>query len=63
MFTKIHYAFYNMLFELYGKLAKRYSLKLNEGKCNRRRLERKLRRCLDDRDDILDIMFTLKGLS
>lgn len=63
MFTKIHYAFYDMLFEFYGKLAERYSKKLKEGKGNRRRIERKLRRLIDDRDDILDIMFTLKGLS
>ena len=63
MFTKIHYAFYNMLFEIYGKLAKRYSMKLKESKGNRRYWERKLRRCIDDRDDILDIMFTLKGLN
>jgi hypothetical protein len=63
MFTKIHYAFYNVLFEFCGKLAERYSRKLKEGKGNRRRLERKLRRCIDDRDDILDIMFTMKGLN
>ena len=63
MFTKIHLAFYDMLFELYGKLAERYSKKLKEGKGNRRRLECKLRRVIDDRDDILEIMFTLKGLS
>lgn len=63
MFTKIHYAFYNMLFELYGRLAKRYSRKMKEDEAHRRYWERKLRICLDDRDDILDIMFTLKGLS
>ena len=62
MFTKIHYAFYDMLFEFYGWLAERYSRKLKAGKGNRRRLERKLRIIVDDRDDILEIMFTLKGL-
>lgn len=62
MFAKIHLAFYNMLFDFYGKLAEHYSRKLKEGKGNHRRLERKLRICIDDREDILDIMFTLKGL-
>ena len=63
MFTKIHLAFYDMLFEILGKLAEHYTRKLKRGVVNRRRLERKLRRCIDDRDDILDIMFTLKGLN
>ena len=63
MFTKIHYAFYNMLFELYGRLAKRYSRKMKEDEAHRRHWERKLRICIDDRDDILDIMLTLKGLN
>lgn len=62
MFTKIHYAFYNMLFELYGKLAKFYSHKMRVDKVHWRYWERKLHRCIDDRDDILDIMFELKGL-
>lgn len=62
MFTKIHLAFYSMLFELFGKLAKFYSRKVKENTTNRRYWDRKLRRCLDDRDDILDIMFTLKRL-
>lgn len=54
MFTKIHYAFYNMLFELYGKLFKHYKAK--------HRVD-KMKKCIEKRDDILDIMFTLKGLS
>ena len=62
MFTKIHYAFYNVLFEIYGMLAKYYSRKVKEGTRNRRYWDRKLRRCLDDRDDMLEIMFVLKGL-
>lgn len=62
MFTKIHLAYYGMLFEILGWLAERYSRKLKKGKGNRRRLERKYRICIDDRDDILDIIFTLKGL-
>lgn len=63
MFTKIHLAYYNLLFEILGKFAEHYSRRLKEGKGNLRRLERKLRICIDDRDDILDIMFTLKGLN
>ena len=63
MFTKIHLAFYELIFEIYGKLAKYYSRKVGESKAHRRYWERKLRRCIDDRDDILDIMITLKGLS
>lgn len=53
MFTKIHMAFYNMLFELYGKLYRYYKTK---GKKD------KMIKCIEKREDILDIMFTLKGL-
>lgn len=54
MFTKVHLAFYNMLFELYGKLYRYYKTK---GK------EDKMKECVEKRDDILDIIFTLKGLN
>lgn len=53
MFTKIHLAFYDMLFELYGKLYKYYKAK---GRTD------KVKKCIEKREDILDIMFTLKGL-
>lgn len=54
MFTKIHLAFYDLLFELYGKLHKHYKSKGREDK---------IRKCIDQREELLDIMFTLKGLS
>lgn len=53
MFTKIHLAFYDILFELYGKLYKYYKSK---GK------KEKMVKCIETREDILNIMFTLKGL-
>lgn len=63
MFTKIHYKFYDVLFELFGLLAKYYSRKMKEDEANRSRWERKYGRCIYAREDILDIMFTLKGLN
>lgn len=65
MFTKIHLAFYNMLFNLYGKLGLYYHRKAKEvdDKIIKIRMEGKALRCIDKREDILDIMFTLKGLS
>ena len=54
MFTKVHLAFYNMLFEFYGKLYKYYKAKNREDK---------IKECINKREDILDIMFTLKGLN
>lgn len=53
MFTKIHLAFYDMLFELYGKLYQYYK---SHGRKD------KAVKCIEKREDILDIMFTLKGL-
>ena len=53
MFTKIHLAFYDILFELYGKLYKYYKSK---GK------KEKMVKCIEAREDILNIMFALKGL-
>ena len=63
MFTKIHYKFYDVLFELFGKLAMFYARKMQEGEGNRVCLKRKYDRCIYIREDILDIMFTLKGLN
>lgn len=63
MFTRIHYAFYNMLFELYGKRCKRYSHKAMVDELRRPHWERQLRKCVEIREDILQIMFTLKGLN
>lgn len=65
MFTKIHLAFYNVLFDFYGKLGEYYyhkSLKVDK-ELSKIRLKQKAWRCFDRREDILDIMFTLKGLS
>ena len=62
MFTKIHYKFYDILFELYGKRAERYAKLIREDVANRRHWERKYRKCIDRREDILEIMFILKGL-
>jgi hypothetical protein len=64
MFTKIHLAFYNVLFDFYGKLGEYYyhkSLKVDD-ELTKIRLKKKAWRCFDKREDILDIMFTLKGL-
>lgn len=63
MFTKIHYTFYNMLFELYGKWAKFCSLKMKEDEVHKDLWRRRLDRCIYEREDILEIMFTLKGLN
>ena len=53
MFTKIHLKIYDLLFELYGKL-----YYYHKGKGN----EAKMMKCIDKREDILNIMFILKGL-
>lgn len=65
MFTKVHLAFYNMLFEFYGKLGKYYYRKSLEVISEKSKIRWKKRawKCFDKRDDILDIMFTLKGLN
>ena len=65
MFTKIHYAFYDKLFDFYGMLGEYYWQKsLAAGnEITRVRLEQKAWRCFDRREDIFDIMFVLKGLS
>lgn len=65
MFTKIHLAFYDLLFEIYGKLGERYyhkSLEVDD-EAAKIRWKKKAWKCFDKREDILDIMFTLKGLS
>lgn len=65
MFTKIHLAFYNALFEIYGWIGERYyrkSLEVDD-EATKIRLKRRAWKCFDKREDILDIMFTMKGLS
>lgn len=54
MLTKIRLAFYEMLFELYGKLYECYRTRDNRYK---------MQECVDRRDDILGVIFTLKGLN
>lgn len=63
MFTKIHLAFYNVLFDFYGKLIEYYIHKMEVDEANINHWDQKARRCIEKREDILDIMFTLKGLS
>lgn len=62
MFTKIHLAFYDILFEFYGMRIKYYLKKMKEENADIRRLDRKIRKCVDKREDILEIMYALKGL-
>lgn len=65
MFAKIHLAFYDALFKIYGKIGEFYyqrSLKV-DNEADKIRLKRKAWECFDKREDILNIMFTLKGLS
>ena len=68
MFNKIHYAFYELMFELYGKLGKYYWNKaikekaLNPDGTKWLKFEQKAWRCIDAREDILEIEFALKGL-
>jgi hypothetical protein len=65
MFTKIHLAFYNKLFDFYGKLGERYyqkSLMVND-ETAKIRWKKRAWKCFEKREDILDIVFTLKGLS
>lgn len=68
MFNKIHYAFYQMLFKLYGRLGKYY---WNKAKTERAlnpdgdkwlKYEQKAWKYIDAREDILEIEFALKGL-
>ncbi len=63
MFEKIHLAYYDVLFEIYGMLARFYSRKVKEDAAGREKYEDKLRDCIDKRDDILIIMYTLKGIA
>ena len=63
MFTKIHLAFYDILFEFYGKRIEYYLKKMKEENADIRYWDRKARKCVEKREDLLDIMFTLKGLS
>ena len=65
MFTKIHLAFYDALFWLYGELGKHYYQKSLEvdGELSKIRLKQKAWKCFDKREDILDIVFVMKGLS
>lgn len=63
MFRKIHLAFYDMLFEIYGKLCEYYLAKSKEDKEHDYRWRRKARKCVNKRDDILEIMFALRGLN
>lgn len=62
MFTKIHLAFYDTLFEFYGMRIRYYLKKMKEDDADIRRLDRKIRKCVDKREDILEIMYALKGL-
>lgn len=62
MFTKIHLAFYDILFEFYGMRIRYYLKKMKEDDADIRRLDRKIRKCVDKREDILEIMYVLKGL-
>lgn len=63
MFTKIHLAFYNVLFEIYGLLLVYYIQKMKDDETNIDHWDRKASKCIDKREDILEIMFALKGLS
>lgn len=63
MFTKINYAFYNALFEFYGKQCEYYLAKAKEDKKHQRKWRRKVEECVAKREDILDIMFVLKGIA
>jgi hypothetical protein len=62
MFTKIHLAFYDILFEIYGKLCKYYLAKSKKDEARWQYWEEKADECIDKRSDILIIMCTLKGL-
>lgn len=68
MFEKIHYTFYDWMFEYYGKLGKHYFKKAEEiraSKTNELRglmYEQKAWKCIEKREDILTIMYALKGL-
>jgi hypothetical protein len=64
MFTKIRLTFYNILFEIYGLIGRYYYRKgIAAGDGARKdRLKKKAWDIFDKRQDILDIMFTLKGL-
>lgn len=68
MFTKIHYTFYDLLFEYYGKLGKHYFKKAEEirkSKINELKAlkyEQKAWKLIEKREDILTIMYALKGL-
>jgi hypothetical protein len=68
MFNKIHYTFYEKMFEFYGKLAKHYWNKamkekaLNPGSDKWLKYEQKAWKYIDAREDILEIEFALKGL-
>ena len=65
MFTKIHLAFYNALFDIYGWIGRHYYYKslMVDDEATQIRMEKKAWKCFDKREDILDIMFTMKGLS
>lgn len=65
MFTKIHYAFYDKLFDFYGILGEYYWQRSLTAKNDtaRARWEWRAWRCFDNREDIFNIMTTLKGLS
>ena len=63
MFTKLHHVLYTLLFNFYGALALYYCKKLMEDDANSYRWERKYEKCVDIREDILDVMYTLKGLN
>lgn len=63
MFQKIHLAFYNMLFEIYGEFATYYAARLKEEWTDHEYYERKFIKCVKQRKDILRIMYVLKGLN
>lgn len=65
MFTKIHLAFYNILFEIYGKLGRHLyhkAIEMEDG-ARKDRLKKRAWDIFDKRQDILDIMFALEGLN
>lgn len=62
--TKIKIVFYNALFDFCGQLGQYYyhkSLEV-EGEESKIRLKKKAWKCFDKREDILDILFAMKGL-
>ena len=68
MFYKLHYVFYEKMFEVYGKLAKYYLNKakkekaLNPDGTKWAKYEQKAWKYISEREDVLRIEAALKGL-